>query len=249
MRSRLHNIFASRPVAAAVAILIADIVLSLLFTVIARQVAPGANSEFVTLALLTVITLAFVTCLGWWRVAGFNAPSAWRNLGVLVLPAVVIVVPPLLGGLKAIEPGNLLYLVVAYTLVGLREEALWRGVVLHGLKPLGTARAAILTGVLFGLSHLANLAVRSSPVVVIAQVIGAICDGIGFSVLRLRTQTIWFLIALHALHDLLLQLTALPSIPLDVVQVTILLLYGLYLLRRYPGTSISTAVAPAIPQP
>jgi hypothetical protein len=33
------------------------------------------------------------------------------------------------------------------------------------------------------------------------------------------------------LHDLLLKLTHLPAIPLDVAQVTILMIYGFYLLR------------------
>jgi hypothetical protein len=72
---------------------------------------------------------------------------------------------------------------------------------------------------------------RSTPAIVLAQSVGAFCDGAGFAAIRLRTNTIWPLIILHMLHDLLLKFTRLPAIPLGVVQVTILMIYGFYILR------------------
>jgi hypothetical protein len=41
------------------------------------------------------------------------------------------------------------------------------------------------------------------------------------------------------LHDLLLLYTRLPAIPLDVAQVTVLLFYGLYIMRRLPSLDAS----------
>jgi hypothetical protein len=38
---------------------------------------------------------------------------------------------------------------------------------------------------------------------------------------------------MHGLHDLALKYTNFPDIPLDVVQVTLLMIYGIYLLRGW----------------
>jgi membrane protease YdiL (CAAX protease family) len=131
------------------------------------------------------------------------------------------------------DSGTLGFLTIGYLLTGFREETLYRGIILRVLLPKGTLRAALISAVLFGLAHFSNLLVRSNPAIVAAQAVGAFCDGFGFAALRLRTNTIWFLIVLHAIHDLLLQLTNLPAIPLDVAQVTVLLFIGIYLLRKH----------------
>ncbi|MBE0699256.1 MAG: hypothetical protein IH586_20225 [Anaerolineaceae bacterium] len=58
--------------------------------------------------------------------------------------------------------------------------------------------------------------------------------GIGLGAIRLRTNTIWFAVIRHGgLHDLALKYANFPPIPLDVVQVTLLILYGIYLLRSW----------------
>ena len=50
--------------------------------------------------------------------------------------------------------------------------------------------------------------------------------------LPLRTNTIWFVVVLHGLHDLCLKYTNFPAILLDVIQVTLLMLYGIYVLQE-----------------
>ncbi len=70
-----------------------------------------------------------------------------------------------------------------------------------------------------------------NPFIVLAQIVGVICFGVAYAALRVRTNTIWFLMLLHGLHDLTLKLTAFLAIPLDVVQDVILLGYGLYQMR------------------
>ncbi|HET7080806.1 MAG TPA: CPBP family intramembrane glutamic endopeptidase [Chloroflexia bacterium] len=223
---------ARRPVAAALGIWLADLVLQIGFNLAAHAWTPaGIDPDFVALCAATLVTVAALTALGAWRVSGFNGPAAWRHLRLLALPAVVICVLPFVGGVKAVDPGLAAFWTGAYALVGLREEGLHRGLILHLLRPSGAVRAVVLGGLLFGASHLANLLVRPSPAVVFAQMIGAACFGIAFGALRLRTHTIWPLVALHLLSDLLLHFSALPTIPLEVVKDVILLAYAVYLLR------------------
>ena len=68
--------------------------------------------------------------------------------------------------------------------------------------------------------------------------IGAFVQGIGLSAIRLRTNTIWFPVVLHGLHDLALKYTNFPAIPLDVVQVTLLMVYGVYLLKGWTNSEL-----------
>jgi membrane protease YdiL (CAAX protease family) len=112
------------------------------------------------------------------------------------------------------------------------EEGLMRGIVLRVLKPTGSTRSVVISSLLFGLMHIGNLLYRN-PFIVFAQMIGAFVHGIGLSAIRLRTNTIWFPVILHGLHDLALKYTNFPAIPLDVVQVTLLMVYGIYLLRGW----------------
>jgi hypothetical protein len=43
---------------------------------------------------------------------------------------------------------------------------------------------------------------------------------------------------MRGLHDLALKYTNFPAIPLDVVQVTLLMIYGIYLLRRWNNSEV-----------
>jgi hypothetical protein len=68
-------------------------------------------------------------------------------------------------------------------------------------------------------------------VVVVLQAIGAFTEGIGFAALRLRKNTLWPLVALHLVDDLMLHNSNLPVIPLHAVQTTIRMTAGLPILR------------------
>ena len=117
------------------------------------------------------------------------------------------------------------------------EEGLMRGIVLQVLKPIGINRSVVISSLLFGLMHIGNMLYRN-PFIVLAQMVGAFVHGIGLGAIRLRTNTIWFVIVLHGLHDLLLKFTNFPAIPLDVVQVTLLMIYGIYLLRTWKNQEL-----------
>jgi membrane protease YdiL (CAAX protease family) len=228
--TRLPAWFTRRPMAAVLGLTAADLALSALSGLAAKALLPGVRADFVALCVMTAALVAALTAWRAWRFAGFNRPAAWRNLGLLLVPALVTVALPVLGGLHAQDAGAVGFLVLGYALTGMYEEGFSRGLVLGLLRGAGPARAAAISGLLFALLHASNVVHR--PVgIVLAQMVGAACDGFAFGVLRLRTGSVWPVAALHALHDLLLHVSNFPLIPLNVAQDVLLLAYGLWLLR------------------
>ncbi len=224
------NLFQRYPIGAAVALFALDLLLGVLSGIVAQALLPQADPAFVAMCALAAVIAGLLTLLRWWREAGFNGPSQWRELRLLWLPAVVAIVLPLFGGFAAVDAKMVVYLAIAYLITGFMEEAWVRGLILRVLQPIGAVRAVLISALLFALLHMTNFLFRN-PAIVLAQMVGAFCFGVAFGALRLRTNTIWFLIALHMLHDLLLHLSGFPTIPLDVVQDVMLLFYGIYLLR------------------
>lgn len=246
-RAAVVSFFATRPVLSSVFLFIAFVVISTLSGLAARKILPQFQPEFVALITLSALMALTLSALGWWKTAGFNASTEWRDSHLIVIPFLIVLGLPFLMGIKTTDPGTFLYLAVAYALTGFMEEGLMRGMVLHILKPTGITRSVVLSSLLFGLMHIGNLLYRN-PFIVLAQIIGAFVHGIGLGAIRLRTNTIWFPVLLHALHDLALKYTNFPVIPLDVVQVTLLMVYGVYLLKDWKQAgreAVITADAPS----
>jgi membrane protease YdiL (CAAX protease family) len=220
------------PVLASALFVLADLIIAFLASLAAKAFLPQAQPDFVALVGLSIALVIALSVFGWWKAAGFNSPAEWRNLSLTVVPFLIVIGLPFLRGVKLSDWGTFLYLAVAYLLTGFMEEGLMRGIVLHLLKPLGITRSVVISSVLFGLLHITNFLFRS-PAIVLAQIVGAFVHGIGLAAIRLRTNTIWFVLILHALHDLFLKYTNFPAIPLDVLQVTLIMLYGVYLLRTW----------------
>ncbi len=230
--------FQTHPVGSAVALFAIDLLLGMLSGAAVQALLPQADAPFIAMCVVAVAILGLLTLLHWWREVGFNGPNDWRSLGLLWLPAGVAVVLPLLGGVQWLPAGTAFYFTVAYLITGFMEEAWMRGLVLRVLQPVGLVRGVLLSALLFALLHSTNFLFRN-PAIVLAQMVGAFCFGVAFAALRLRTNTIWFLVGLHMLHDLFLHVTVFPVIPLNVVQDVILLIYGIYLLRGMAGGSHS----------
>ena len=228
---------ARRPVFSAIMIFSADIVISVVVGLAAKAFLPQLQPEFATLVAMTVLVALTLSLLGWWKVAGFNAPSEWREKRLVLIPFLIVIGLPFLNGIQTSDWGTFAYLVLGYALTGIMEEGLMRGIVLQVLKPTGITRSVVISSLLFGLLHITNFLFRS-PVIVLAQMLGAFVQGIGFAAIRLRTNTIWFVVILHGLHDLLLKYTKFPPIPLDVVQVTLTMIYGIYILRSWKKQDI-----------
>ena len=235
-RGTVKVFFEQRPVLSSVLIFAAFVIVSALLGIAAKALLPQYQPEFIALIALSVLMVMALSLLGWWKVSGFNLPAEWRDSRLMIVPFLIVLGLPFLMGIKPSDLGTFVYLLIGYALTGFMEEGLMRGIVLRVLKPTGTNRSVIVSSLLFGLMHIGNLLYRN-PAIVFAQMLGAFVHGIGLSAIRLRTNTIWFPVILHALHDLALKYTNFPAIPLDVVQVTLLMVYGIYLLRGWknPG--------------
>ncbi|MFN8382533.1 MAG: CPBP family intramembrane glutamic endopeptidase [Anaerolineales bacterium] len=228
-RTSLLSFFEQRPTLAAVFIFIVYMIFTTGFGLAAKAIFPHFQPEFIALIGLSVMVALALSVLGWWKAAGFNFPTEWRDSNLMIVPFIIVLGLPFLMGIKPSDAGTFIYLLIGYTLTGFMEEGLMRGIVMRVLKPTGTTRSVFVSALLFGLMHIGNLLYRN-PIIVFAQMIGAFVHGIGLGAIRLRTNTIWFPVILHGLHDLALKYTNFPAIPLDVVQVTLLMIYGIYLL-------------------
>jgi membrane protease YdiL (CAAX protease family) len=97
--------------------------------------------------------------------------------------------------------------VVAMIGVGVREEMLFRGVVVnalalrYGRSAKGLWGTVLLSGLLFGFVHMFNMLSGVSLGSALVQSLGAAGIGFFFVAVYLRGGNIWFLILLHALVD------------------------------------------------
>jgi membrane protease YdiL (CAAX protease family) len=219
----------------------------------APTIARGTN--FIDLIMQMLLAVSVLAWLGWLQGVGLNAPSQWRGLRLLWLPALIALfyLSPLLF-LHVPNTGLIEYAAVFALLTGLNEEARFRGVILQALLPYGPLGAAALSALFFAAAHLNNLLFFGANLLVFAQVVGAFLIGFGFAAIRLRTNTLWLLVIIHALYDLTadIALFAAPrsmsaaDTPLLAPQTVTLALiglglilaaYGLFLLRpRGPST-------------
>ncbi|MFC4453465.1 CPBP family intramembrane glutamic endopeptidase [Deinococcus sonorensis] len=212
------------------------------------------------LLINAVVAGVLLTRLGWWRAAGFTRVGRPGDLWLLALPVALLVGPAVLVGVDLPPLGRALTLTLITLLIAFQEEAIFRGVLLHALTPLGTRKAVLGSAALFGAIHINSLLVGRDPAFVAVQVVASLLGGVGFAALRLRLGSIWPLILLHALNDFV-QFSAAgglavehASVMLLVAKLSISLLiavYGLRLLRagtrpggagaaprplRHPGT-------------
>lgn len=224
----------TRPVRTSLTLLAASLTVTLVGALVVQVAAPDSDPLLrrlpVVLALL-VMALVVTRRIGWRAVAA-GGPSTWRSPGLLVVPALTVLAPLAWGWSP--DAGTLLALVIGYAATGAYEELWFRGVMLRAALPVGPVRAAALTAVLFGAAHLSNVAFGANPAVTAAQAVGTVAGGFGYAVLRLRTNALWALAALHFVGDLLLHTTGLHGAALWVVLVghdVAFLVVGLVALR------------------
>ena len=154
-------------------------------------------------AFAGTLALAIVLRLGWRRGCGFVVPPLRPGLLVGLLPACLLVVAGVgiaLRGFPSAQAGFVPTLLLGQFMVGFSEETADRGILLHGLERLrGRRFALILSSVLFGVTHLAGLAFGWSLGESLHRVLAASILGLMLGVVRLRTGSIWFPIAIHGL--------------------------------------------------
>jgi hypothetical protein len=209
------------------------------------------------LVLVPGIFIAVVlTRLHWWRRVGFTPIREWRAPHLLV-PLLLILALPIVGlsarGVMA-TTALVLSLQVGFLLIDIfMEEVTYRGVILEALAGFSSSSRVTLAAVLFGLSHLDNLFLPGADEIGVAyQIFEAALVGILFGAVRLRMNTIWPVMIVHAAYDLMLVLAfghAFPVAPTapGFLVATIVNLglagIGIFLLRTRGAGSVASREA------
>jgi membrane protease YdiL (CAAX protease family) len=196
----------------------------------------GKARDLASEALLAIVVVAIVAALGWWRSTGFATPTAeWRHLRLLILP-IALTLLPFAGGVRSgIDGGLISLLVVGYILNSIAEDGMFRGIMPRVLRDRGLFVAVAVSSLFFGLAHFGNVISRPDQSVAItaAQALGAGTQGVGLVVLRLANATIWPVMLIHFLGDLFGQLGGMPIVLSNVIESTVMLVYGIWIYRRY----------------
>lgn len=198
----------------------------------------------------------------WLDTAGFTPVRKWKSLW-LGWPLLLFAVINFEAGMVIDTSKPLLILLHLLTALstGWVEEVLCRGMVVTALlQKWGRTRKGIylsvlLSSLLFGAVHLANLFAGRKPLLNnLTQVVFAFFFGVIFAACLLRNRTIWPVILLHAavdwagtIHEVAvgggLRLTT-PAITPENALVSILItlplfLYGLFILRKVQPISLN----------
>ena len=185
-----------------------------------------------------------LTRLHWWRRVGFTPLREWRAPHLLIPLLLVLALPA--AGLWARgvmqTTALILALQLGFLLIDIfMEEVTYRGVILQALLGFSPFLRVMLAATLFGFSHLDNLFLPGADELGVAyQVFEAALVGILFGAIRLRMNTIWPVMAVHAAYDLMLVLAfghafpVAPTVPGFIVDTVVnlgLAIVGLSLLR------------------
>lgn len=185
-----------------------------------------------------------LTRLGWWRRAGVTTVRDWRS-PVSAVPLLLLLALPAAGlSAHGLMPTTamILALQIGFLLINVSmEEILYRGIVLAALQRYGVLGQILLSAALFGLSHADNFFLPGSdPSGVWYQMFEATLIGVVLASARLRMNTIWPGLAVHAAYNFMLVLAfghALPVAPtlagflVDTVVNVCLALIGLMLVQ------------------
>lgn len=159
-----------------------------------------------------VLAAAMVPVL---RIAGISPVAAGiRRSGtagslILALPIVglnlIAWASPAGGAMRLPDPDRLLGFGLLACCVALGEELFYRGALLQAFDPTRYPRMAVAAGAMvFGLFHVVEGGrIVTSPGVVANAVVVTLAIGIPFALIRVRTGSLWGLVACHAMYDLL----------------------------------------------
>ncbi|SEN27336.1 CAAX protease self-immunity [Loktanella fryxellensis] len=163
----------------------------------------------VTEGIVATALLVLIAVLGWLRTTGLRGPSdpaGWRMSGWFIGPA-TIAVGLSWGALVALGSSTpllrpLVQIVALALLIGLFEEGLFRGVLLHGLRSrISTGWAIVASSVLFGLFHVVNAFVGQDIGLTIIQIASSTGLGLLFGALTVQAGSVWPAVILHALWN------------------------------------------------
>lgn len=161
---------------------------------------------------ISASVLLIVFLLGWGRDARVTSQPSWSGFWYVLPPAVITLLILGIGAMTASQQGvdavflltsNLVMKTLLLVIfVGVFEETLFRGIVLHGLEiRFGPVIALLGSSVLFGAMHYVNWVGGQDLLSTHRQVIHAGLSGILYGAIALRCRSIWPGVFLHSLWD------------------------------------------------
>jgi uncharacterized protein len=191
---------------------------------------------------LTMVAVALLSFMGWWKTVGFRAPDEWSDLYYFALPFLPVVIN-VIPGLQVSSLGYLGRVLAITLMVGFVEEVFFRGLMLTALRSRGLWRTAIITALLFGLTHALNVLAGKSAMDAAAQIFYATAIGFAYAALVLKKHILWPLVIAHFVIDFanFIQrpgFTYPPAWTLAIVVGTgvVFAAYGAFVMLRVPET-------------
>jgi membrane protease YdiL (CAAX protease family) len=215
---------------------------------------PGAATAPLLVALSAILVL-YVRRNGWLHHYGLRRPRRHDfDKTLLYIPLVIIAVLQYAKGLRDdLDLTAVVLIIVLMVSVGFIEERVFRGFLFRAILRRSTLiRAAVISGVTFGIGHVVNLARGYTGAEQAIQVGFAVVLGMVLALLFAITGTIVPLIAFHALFNITGSLTLTDTgseLGLLAITLAISVGYASYLaamLRRHgPASEVSDAALPA----
>lgn len=221
----IDSLVERRPIGFALGTLGFIIVLTVVSQLVLEALFPRLTGDGVALVInwiYVAVSIALVAWLGWWTKIRLTA-TVNRSAVKYLLPLFALVLLPLAFGLSIpkvslIEGTTLPDWGVIVTIVfgvalgaGIAEELLFRGVLLRALEPRGRLFAAVLTGVLFGLTHFSRVILGASIEEWVLGVVLQLPLAIGLAAVAFRLDSLWPLIVWHFAADITLTTVATES--------------------------------------
>ena len=149
-------------------------------------------------------------------------------IGIFLIELVVLV----FGFHSEMDAKTVVLLVLFMSSVGVFEELVYRGFVLKYLSAKNPKSAIFVSAALFGVGHIVNLLSGADVMMTIVQIIFAFLFGIVCAEIVLLTKNITMVMVWHTLHNIISQLTAEPSINIQLIIVSIQCVILIVLGRR-----------------
>lgn len=166
---------------------------------------------------------------------GFRAPKNVRAAWWFAPPAITVILVLATTGVSSTGAIAAAYLVLAMA-VAINEETWFRGIVLAVLRPAGIRTALIVSSVLFGVLHLANLAGGADLGAALLQVAFAVIFGVVSAELAIVAGSLWPAIVWHAGWDFVNFLGGNAISPMALIGVAlscaVMLVYAIRLWRH-----------------
>ena len=243
--TKLTEFFASRPVTVTLLLSIVTLFLQYLPSFIFPNL-DTAYQKFIGKTIISTFAIIMLSALGWWKKAYFVPPSRWK----MWVPFIPLFLLPLIFALfsefNVTDPAQIAFFALYTFIVGFAEEAIVRGLMLTTLRPKGVVQAVLLSSIIFGFMHLANLMIGADLGSTVTQVIYATLIGIAFAGTLQAGGSIWPLVIIHALVDFFSKLsgTSGDNSSMNLTSALIMIgiqipfaLYGWWMLRRYMRVS------------